>query len=69
MRNAQRKLREKKLDLIVLNHPDAQGAGIGSDLNIVTLIPKRGKPVRLPRMTKRDVADAILDRIVRKRKR
>jgi phosphopantothenoylcysteine decarboxylase/phosphopantothenate--cysteine ligase len=69
MRNAQRKLREKKLDLIVLNHPDAQGAGIGSDLNIVTLIPKRGKPVRLPRLTKRDVADAILDRIVRKQKR
>lgn len=67
--NAKRKLREKNLDLIVLNHPDAGGAGIGSDVNIITLIPRRGRPRTLPRMTKRDAADAILDAVSRTRKR
>lgn len=63
--NAKKKLREKHLDLIVLNDPTQPGAGFGSDTNIVTLIPRKGKPVRLKKMSKFEVAHAILDRVRR----
>ncbi|MBI3364413.1 MAG: bifunctional phosphopantothenoylcysteine decarboxylase/phosphopantothenate--cysteine ligase CoaBC [Ignavibacteriae bacterium] len=63
LRNAQRKLREKKLDLIVLNNPLEQGAGFNTDTNIATLIPKRGKIVKLKKLSKFDVAHQILDRV------
>ncbi len=65
MVNATRKLRQKHLDLIVLNNPTQPGAGFGSDTNIVTLIPRKGKPVRLKKMSKFEVAHAILDRVVK----
>ena len=63
MENAQSKLAKKNLDLIVANDVTAEGAGFGIDTNIVTLIT-RDNTLALPKMSKRDVADQILDQIV-----
>lgn len=63
--NARQKVEKKKLDLIVANDITEQNSGFGSDTNKVTLIGKDGNPENLPVMSKRDVADRILDRVVR----
>lgn len=60
--NAQGKLKRKSLDLIVANDVTRAGAGFDVDTNIVTLIDKNGIK-ELPLMTKREVADAIFDRV------
>ncbi len=62
--NAKKKLVRKNCDLIVANDVLAEGAGFESDTNIVTLLDRGGKCEELPRLSKRDVADAILTRIV-----
>jgi phosphopantothenoylcysteine decarboxylase / phosphopantothenate---cysteine ligase len=59
---AGRKLMAKKVDLIVANDVTVPGAGFDVDTNIVTLVDSRGDE-RLPLMSKRDVAAAILDRV------
>lgn len=59
--NAQSKLEKKNLDLIVANDVTAEGAGFGVDTNIVTLI-SRNDSTPLPKMSKREVADRILDK-------
>lgn len=65
LENARRKLNEKNLDLIVLNNPKEKGAGFGTDTNIVTLIDKK-ESVKLPKMSKYDVGNAILDYYLKK---
>jgi phosphopantothenoylcysteine decarboxylase/phosphopantothenate--cysteine ligase len=62
--NARRKLTSKHLDLIVVNNPLREGAGFGTDTNIVTVITADGGIEELPRMSKFDVANEILDRVV-----
>jgi len=64
--NADKKLREKNLDWIVANDVTVEGAGFEVDTNIVTLISAAGERISLPKMSKRDVADKILDLLVRK---
>lgn len=59
------KLREKHLDLIVVNDAEEAGAGFGVDTNRVTMIDRSGAEDVLPLMSKTDVADAILDRVER----
>jgi phosphopantothenoylcysteine decarboxylase/phosphopantothenate--cysteine ligase len=59
LRNARAKLAAKGLDLIVLNSPRE---GLGGDTNRVTLV-ERTRRRALPRLSKREVAEAILDRI------
>ena len=49
----QRKLREKNADMIVANDVKAQGAGFGTDTNIVTMYRKDGKVIELPILMKR----------------
>ena len=63
--NARDKLREKDLDLIVVNDATEEGAGFGVDTNRVTLLHRDGKTEVLPLQSKTDVADAILDRVER----
>lgn len=58
--NAQAKLTAKNLDMIVLNNPTEPGAGFGTDTNQVTLIKRDGTVQKLPLMSKREVARAIL---------
>ena len=59
------KLRRKKLDMIVLNHADEEGAGFEVETNRVTIITDQDE-TELPLMSKREVAERILD-IVEKR--
>lgn len=65
LENAKEKLDRKNCDLIVANDILAEGAGFESDTNIVTLIDKTGNCEQLPRLSKREVANAILDRVVK----
>jgi phosphopantothenoylcysteine decarboxylase/phosphopantothenate--cysteine ligase len=62
--NARRKLSTKHLDMIVLNNPLAEGVGFGSDTNVVSIINALGNVEPLPRMSKIDVANALLSRVV-----
>ncbi len=61
------KLAKKNLDMIVANNLNVEGAGFGGDTNVVTLITK-DSTTALPKMSKTEVADAILDAIVAQRK-
>ena len=61
--NARKKLEEKRLDLIVANDITAADSGFDVDTNRVTLIDRNGKAEELPLMSKRDVADKVLDRV------
>jgi phosphopantothenoylcysteine decarboxylase / phosphopantothenate---cysteine ligase len=63
--NARKKVQKKNLDLIVANDITQKDSGFGTDTNRVTLIGKDGKPESLPLLSKREVADRILDRVVR----
>ena len=60
--NAGAKLEKKNADLIVANDVSRSDAGFGVDTNIVTLITRSDRQ-SLPLMSKRDVADGILDRV------
>jgi len=62
--NAKRKLKNKNLDLIVLNNPNTEGAGFGADTNVVTLIDKKGSEA-LPIMSKYEVGNAILSKYLK----
>jgi phosphopantothenoylcysteine decarboxylase/phosphopantothenate--cysteine ligase len=59
------KLERKQLDLIVVNDATEEGAGFGVDTNRVTLLARGGADEQLPLMPKRELADVILDRVVR----
>jgi phosphopantothenoylcysteine decarboxylase/phosphopantothenate--cysteine ligase len=62
--NAEAKLKEKNLDLIVANDVGIPDAGFGADTNRVTLIFRDGRRESLLLMTKDALADLILDRVV-----
>jgi phosphopantothenoylcysteine decarboxylase/phosphopantothenate--cysteine ligase len=61
--NAKKKLKEKQLDLIVANDITDKDSVFGADTNKVTIIDKNGKVEELPLMSKREVADKVLDRV------
>lgn len=61
--NAFKKLESKNVDMIVANSLKTEGAGFGTDTNVVTLITKDGK-TELPLMSKDEVAMKILDAAV-----
>ncbi|MBW1973858.1 MAG: bifunctional phosphopantothenoylcysteine decarboxylase/phosphopantothenate--cysteine ligase CoaBC, partial [Deltaproteobacteria bacterium] len=63
--NAIKKLKEKKLDLIIANDVTLEGAGFGYDTNIVDIIDATGKVKSLPLMSKMEIANIILDQILR----
>jgi phosphopantothenoylcysteine decarboxylase/phosphopantothenate--cysteine ligase len=65
--NARKKLKEKNADLIVANDVSAAGAGFDSDTNVVTLFSCDGRDLALPRMSKSEVAQRILDEALRLR--
>ena len=60
--HAQGKLERKNFDFIVMNSLRTEGAGFRGDTNVVTLIDHAGAE-ELPLMSKRDVADRIVDKI------
>ncbi|MDQ2975731.1 MAG: bifunctional phosphopantothenoylcysteine decarboxylase/phosphopantothenate--cysteine ligase CoaBC [Acidobacteriota bacterium] len=68
--NAREKLRSKNLDAIVANDVTLEGAGFDTVSNEVTIISRdRKAPVHIPLMAKTNVANLILDEVVRLRER
>lgn len=63
LENSKAKLEKKNLDMIVANNLKVQGAGFGTDTNVVTLITK-DTIKELELMSKDQVADAILTAIL-----
>jgi phosphopantothenoylcysteine decarboxylase/phosphopantothenate--cysteine ligase len=59
--NARDKLQRKGADMIVANDVTQEGAGFDTDTNIVTLVMRDGRDIPLPKMSKREAADKILD--------
>jgi phosphopantothenoylcysteine decarboxylase/phosphopantothenate--cysteine ligase len=57
--NAKKKLKEKNLDMIVLNSPGKE-SGFEVDTNKVTIIKQDGKSIKLPLLSKFQVANKIL---------
>ena len=66
LENSKEKLIRKNLDMIVANNLKQQGAGFGTDTNIVTLITKEGYQ-ELPIMSKDEVAKELIDTIQKNR--
>jgi phosphopantothenoylcysteine decarboxylase/phosphopantothenate--cysteine ligase len=62
--HARAKLHEKHLDLIVANDVTRAGAGFGGETNAAVLLDASGGEEELPVMTKRELAERILDRVV-----
>lgn len=66
---ARSKLERKQLDAIVANDITRDGAGFDTETNIVTILTRDSDaPVELPLLSKRDVAERILDEIKRLRR-
>lgn len=64
LKNAKEKLQKKNLDFIVLNNPNEKGAGFGHDTNKVKLIDNKSI-IDVPLSTKYEVANKILDKLVK----
>jgi phosphopantothenoylcysteine decarboxylase/phosphopantothenate--cysteine ligase len=63
--NAQKKLKEKNLDLIVVNDVTKPGAGFGQDTNQVKILFVSGEVKDLPLMSKEEISQSILDEVVK----
>ena len=63
LENSRKKLEKKNIDMIIANNLKTDGAGFGTDTNVVTIITKN-ECQELPKMSKEDVANAILDKIL-----
>ena len=63
--NSRAKLEKKNIDMIVANNLKQEGAGFGTDTNVVTLLMK-DETIELPMMSKEEVADKLLDYIAKK---
>jgi phosphopantothenoylcysteine decarboxylase/phosphopantothenate--cysteine ligase len=61
--NAKKKLVTKGMDMVVANDITEPDAGFDVDTNRVVIIDKKGKTEELPLMSKREVADRVLDRM------
>ena len=62
LENSRVKLDKKNIDMIVANNLKVEGAGFGTDTNVVTIIT-RERDLALEKMTKEEVADRLLDEI------
>jgi phosphopantothenoylcysteine decarboxylase / phosphopantothenate---cysteine ligase len=66
---AKSKMQKKNLDLVVVNDITKKGAGFNTDTNIATILTRNSdEEIELPLMSKREMADKILDEVVRLRK-
>lgn len=68
LENAKKKCIEKNTDFIVANSLRTEGAGFKSDTNIATIIEKSGEKTTLPKMSKFDLANIILDKAIKIKK-
>ncbi len=63
--NSRKKLEKKNLDMIVANNVKVEGAGFGTDTNVVTILTAEGE-TELPKMSKDAAAGIILDEILKR---
>ena len=61
--NALSKLKKKNLDMIVANNLRQEGGVFGQDSNQVTIYQRNGERLDLPKLSKDEVADEILNQI------
>ena len=62
LENSRAKLKKKHIDMIVANNLKVEGAGFGTDTNVVTIITEKMEK-ELPMMSKEEVADSLLSEI------
>ena len=62
--NARQKLARKGADIIVANDVTQEGAGFDTDTNIATLFIRDAREIPLPKMTKLELANRILDQVL-----
>jgi phosphopantothenoylcysteine decarboxylase / phosphopantothenate---cysteine ligase len=65
LENAKSKIASKNLDMIMANDVTKVGAGFEVDTNIVSIVKRDGTMIELPLMKKSEVADGLLDEIVK----
>lgn len=65
LENSRAKLEKKNIDMIVANNLRQEGAGFGTDTNVVTLLTKE-ETLELPILSKEEVADRLLTFILEK---
>jgi len=63
LQRADEKLRRKGVDLLVANDVSEPGSGFGTDTNRVTILAADGSRDELPLLSKREVAERLLDRV------
>lgn len=63
LENSRKKLKKKHLDMIVANNLKVEGAGFGTETNVVTIITETSEK-QLPMMTKEAAAGCILDELL-----
>ncbi|SPE27642.1 fused 4'-phosphopantothenoylcysteine decarboxylase; phosphopantothenoylcysteine synthetase, FMN-binding [Candidatus Sulfotelmatobacter sp. SbA7] len=68
LENARKKLASKSLDAIVVNDVSSEGVGFDSERNAVTII-SASEVVEVPETSKWEVAQRVLDQVVKLRKR
>ena len=68
LENSAAKLESKNCDFMIANDLRTEGAGFGTDTNVVTVLRRGGEVERLPKMSKAELADGILDRLLEVRK-
>lgn len=64
LENAQSKLKDKKLDMIVANDISSTDAGFGADTNRVILLYPDGRKEALPLMGKDEVAETVVEHLL-----
>ena len=64
---ARRKLSAKNADMIVGNWVNREGTGFSVDQNEVVLVTRTGETIEVPKASKREIADIILDQALRLR--
>ena len=62
--NAEKKLKEKNLDIIVANNISDAGAGFDVDTNVATILDRTGTVRSLPLMSKDELAEQIFDHLL-----
>lgn len=62
--NSRKKMTEKNCDMICANNLKTEGAGFGTDTNILTLITENTE-ISLPKLSKEEAAHRILDEILK----
>lgn len=62
--NAKGKLAKKNADLVVANNVTAEGAGFDVDTNVATIIDCKGNETQSGKVSKRELADIIIDKVL-----